>query len=473
MQLDILESRRPFWEALEAHGTTTALIDVRSGRRMSYLALAMLADTMGRPPAPGCAGLTILAARNDVGGVAALLGLLRARRPVLVMDAERAGSALSELIETYRPAAVIVPTDLDCGMGPNSASFSETMGYRVFGCPEAAAIHPDLCMMILTSGSTGSPRAVRLSWRNLATSAAQIQNGLGLKADDRAPLHLPMHYVYGLSVLCSHLRAGGALLVGMPSLLDRQFWEAAGEHGATSLSGVSFTFDMLRDLGARWQAPPSLRRLMHSGDRLTQATLDWAMGLGGSALDFYRMYGMSEACSRMAILPSEDLRRHGQSVGRAVAMGRFSLIEGGEIVYEGPNVMMGYAQGADDLGRGSELNNVLRTGDLGYLDSEGRLYIQGRISRIAKIMGVRVSLDDIEAILERHVAVLAQASDTSLTILHESVDRALFSKAVAELARKLRVPPKSIHVEQVDTLARNAAGKLLRPQPGTSVPKRD
>jgi acyl-CoA synthetase (AMP-forming)/AMP-acid ligase II len=470
MRAEVLGATPPFWQSLEIYETAPALIDARSGHTINYKDLAVLADMVVRRRRSVESGLTILAARNDLGGVAVLLGLLRARRAVLLVEAERAASDLARLVDTYRPGAVIAPADVLHAPQGADVTIIEGIGYQTFDLAQAAPIHPELGLMILTSGSTGSPRAVRLSWRNLASSAAQVQQGLALDVGDRAPLHLPIHHVYGLSVLFSHLRAGGAVLTDMPSLLDRSFWEAAGAHGVTSLPGVSFTFEILRSLGGRWQPPPTLRRLTHSGDRLSQASLDWALGLDRACFGFFRMYGMSEACSRMAILPASEFHDHAQSVGAAVTMGRFSLTDEGEIIYAGPNVMMGYAHQAEDLGRGPELQGILHTGDLGCLDAAGHLYISGRRSRIAKIMGARISLDDVEAVLERHTPVVAQASDTGLTILHEPVDKARFSAAVADLARMLRVPPKLIRLQEVTVLARNSAGKLLKVQPESCVP---
>lgn len=111
------------------------------------------------------------------------------------------------------------------------------------------------------------------------------------------------------------------------------------------------------------------------------------------------MYGQTEATARMAVLPPERLADKLGSAGLALPGGRLEADDDGEILYHGPNVMMGYADTADDLSRGDDLGGVLRTGDLGRVDPDGFLHITGRLKRMAKIFGIRVNLDDVERML--------------------------------------------------------------------------
>ncbi len=118
---------------------------------------------------------------------------------------------------------------------------------------------------------------------------------------------------------------------------------------------------------------------------------------------FFVMYGQTEATARMAVLHHDDVPRKLGSVGRVIQGGRvcIQICEAkedpdGEIVYRGPNVMLGYAEGRDDLSLGDRLQRVLHTGDTGRLDAEGFLYVTGRTKRMVKVAGKRVSLDEIE-----------------------------------------------------------------------------
>jgi len=128
------------------------------------------------------------------------------------------------------------------------------------------------------------------------------------------------------------------------------------------------------------------------------------------------MYGTTEAAPRMATLPPARLAEKLGSVGLALPGGSFSL-DGEEVVYHGPNVMMGYAETAADLAKGDEMGGVLHTGDLGRLDDEGFLFITGRAKRIGKVFGVRINLDDVEL----NFAVVAVPGGDQLIVYAEGI----------------------------------------------------
>ena len=127
---------------------------------------------------------------------------------------------------------------------------------------------------------------------------------------------------------------------------------------------------------------------------------------------FFVMYGQTEATARIAYVPPDRLSEKLGSAGIAIPGGRLSIepagagtMDGpvtGEVVYEGPNVMLGYATGSGDLALGDELGGVLRTGDIGYLDEDGFLFLVGRSKRIAKVFGLRINLDEVEAAMREH-----------------------------------------------------------------------
>ena len=262
-------------------------------------------------------------------------------------------------------------------------------------------LHPDLALLLSTSGSTGSPKLVRLSRSAVRSNAAAIATYLDLTDADRGILTLPLHYCYGLSILTSHLYAGAATIVTDWSVLDPCLWDLAAEHGATGLAGVPHTFDQLDQLGFPDLA--SLRYVTAAGGKLAPERVTDLVGLGRSrGWDFYVMYGQTEATARMAYLPPELADEYPQAVGVAIPGGSLR-VDGrqtrdggvGELVYSGPNVMMGYAHGPADLAAGPELTE-LRTGDLAREVGPGVFEVVGRTSRFAKIFGLRLDLDEIE-----------------------------------------------------------------------------
>ena len=268
-------------------------------------------------------------------------------------------------------------------------------------------VHPDLALLLSTSGSTGSPKLVRISRRNLLTNAGAIVDFLGLGENDRAITSLPLHYCYGLSVLHFHLLAGAGVVLTDASVVDPCFADALRDHRVTNLAGVPHTFEMLERAGTDRVRVPSLRLLTQAGGRMApDAVTRWTSRAESWDAQFYVMYGQTEATARMAFLPPDLAVRRPAAIGRAIPGGELRLepVDGqpddvGELVYRGPNVMMGYAQQPDDLAEGALLDE-LRTGDLARFHADDGVFeIVGRRSRFVKPFGLRIDLDQVEQVV--------------------------------------------------------------------------
>ena len=376
---------------LREHGQNIALI-ADDGQRLTYLELADAVDAQAAM-LTGPARLVIIEADNSIACVVAYLACMQARHPVILCEP---GSTASDprTAVTYGAARV----------------FREAAGSWRFESLETALPikpHPDLCVLLSTSGTTGSPKLVRLSSENIQANASSIALYLGLDSTERAITSLPLYYSYGMSVLNSHLHAGAAVLLTNKSVADQEFWTFFGNEQATSLSGVPFTFDLLERVGFRSQNYPALRYLAQAGGRLPAERVrlyaEWAQA---SRRQLFVMYGQTEASPRMAYVPPAQLLDNADTIGIPVPGGSFDLIgeDGlpvqasdapGELVYRGPNVMMGYAETAADLARDKD-TFALRTGDLACRKENGCYYIIGRKSRFSKIVGLRISLDEVE-----------------------------------------------------------------------------
>jgi acyl-CoA synthetase (AMP-forming)/AMP-acid ligase II len=280
-----------------------------------------------------------------------------------------------------------------------------------------ADVHPDLALLLTTSGSTGNPKLVRLSRSAVLANAEQIATVLGITADDVAITTLPLFYSYGMSVLHSHLLRGATVVLERTGLMQKDFWAAVTDHGVTSMAFVPYQYEMLRRLRFDPARYPALRSLTQAGGRLrTDLVTDFAQRMATTGGKLFVMYGTTEAGPRMATLPPERLDEKLGSVGPALPGGSFS-VEDDEVVYRGPNVMMGYADTAADLAKGDELGGVLHTGDLGRLDDDGFLFITGRAKRMGKVFGVRINLDDVE----KNFPVAAVAGEDKLQVFAEGV----------------------------------------------------
>ncbi len=297
--------------------------------------------------------------------------------------------------------------------------------------------------MMSTSGSTGAPKLVRLSNRNLDANARSIAEFQRLSSADRGITSLPLHYCYGLSVLNAHLSVGASVVLTELSVVDPCFWNAMQRHAVTNLAGVPHTFELIEQVGSERMALTSLRLVTQAGGRMRPEMVRRLASLGQRlGWDLLVMYGQTEATARMAYLPADLAFDHPDRVGVAVPGGSISiracpdldLDPGvGEVVYRGPNVMMGYAEAPSELARGAELDELV-TGDLGRIDEHGLLEIVGRRNRFAKLFGLRVDLARLEHDLsERGIEAVCASDDVRLLVAVESPDPSV-ADTVAELA---------------------------------------
>jgi acyl-CoA synthetase (AMP-forming)/AMP-acid ligase II len=330
-----------------------------------------------------------------------------------------------------------------------------------------AGLHPELALLLSTSGSTGSPKLVRLSRGNVLANARSIADYLDLRDSDVAITSLPLHYCYGLSVLHSHLLVGGSVVLTDLSVGDACFWELAAGTGVTGLAGVPHTYALLDavDFGAGvLPGLPALRYLTQAGGRMAPDRVREYAGLAGEhGVDLFVMYGQTEATARMAYLPPELAVDHPDTIGVPVPGGSFRLAPApgapgcGELVYSGPNVMMGYAESLADLARGPELSE-LHTGDLARVTDAGLVQVVGRLDRQAKVLGHRVDLDRVEALLAD--AALGVRLVARPDCLWAFVTGARARSAVRdEVASVTGLRGAAIRVVALDELPVTAAGK--------------
>jgi acyl-CoA synthetase (AMP-forming)/AMP-acid ligase II len=371
--------------------------------------------------------LVLVRTRADAASAIAYLTAVRAGHAVILLEADADPTAI---IEAYDPRYVITGDQVEV---------------REDAAP--ADLHPDLRVLLSTSGSTGSPKLVRLTERNVQANAASIAEYLQLDPGERAIQSLPLSYSYGLSVLNSHLHAGASVAFTPHSVIRPEFWADFRRHEATSFAGVPYAYAMLERIGMRDMDLPTLQTMTQAGGRLDPEV---AKRFAGHRR-FFVMYGQTEATARIAYVPPERLADKPGSIGIAIPGGELS-VEDGELVYRGPNVMMGYASERADLARGDELGGVLHTGDLGYVDDDGFFFVTGRAKRIAKVFGQRINLDEIEAAIDGPAG--AVAGDDRIDVFAE---RGADARA---LAARFRLPPRSLRVHEIERLPLKSSGKI-------------
>jgi acyl-coenzyme A synthetase/AMP-(fatty) acid ligase len=335
---------------------------------------------------------------------------------------------------------------------------------------ESKKLHPDLALLMTTSGTTASRKVVRLTKNNIVSNAKSITDYLNIKMDDRAITTMPMSYSYGLSIINSHLYNGASIVVTDKTLLKREFWELWTKYRPTSFSGVPYLYEVLMKLDFEDRLLPELRYLTQAGGRLRQ---EFATKIVESCerkgVEMYFMYGQTEASPRMGYLPPEYAKKKG-SIGLAIPSGKFWLeddlgivVNGagvvGELIYQGPNVGMGYAESLEDLNNPDENNGVLRTGDLAKRDRDGFYYLIGRKTRFVKLFGNRVDLDDLEGLISSTgCECVCIGNEESVKIFLTDGD---CEANVRTVLSKLGIHRKVAEIKKIKRIPRNEFGKIM------------
>lgn len=395
--------------------------------------------------------LVLLEATNDVDSLVAYLAALSGGHPVILVPGDKP-SAIESIRDAFDPDVVLA-----AGLGngqPRLQEIRPASGHE---------LHPDLALCLSTSGSTGSPKLVRLSHRNLEANAAAIAEYLAIGPGDRAVTTLPMSYCYGLSVLNSHLLTGASVVLTDLSVVDPCFWDLFRSTGATSFAAVPYTFDLLERVGFSEMDLPQLRYVTQAGGRLAPDLVQRYAELGRDrGWNLFVMYGQTEATARMAYLPPAVAAQNPSRIGIPVPGGEFRIepvpgLEHGELVYTGPNVMLGYAEQPADLGTGRSVHE-LRTGDLARLHPDGLYEVVGRRSRFIKIAGLRIDLGRVEHILAAlGVHAVSAGRDEQLVVAVEGDHEPDLLRKV--LARELGIPRGAVNMYAVEKLPRLNSGK--------------
>lgn len=455
--------------------------------------------------------VVFLLATNTFASVAAYAGCLNHRIVPVMLDANQHTALLAEMLAAYKPSALWVPEnrledflaatstpqggeapgqvlpEARPGQGIEAAGknprFEEA--YRSHGYVLLRALSPcpfplceELALLITTSGSTGSPKLVRQSYKNLLANTASIIEYLHITKKERAITSLPMNYVYGLSVINTHLFAGATLILTQLNCYSPKFWKLCQEEAVTSFAGVPFMYEMLAKLKVlKTRELPALRTLTQAGGKLSpELHRQFAEYAANAGKSFVVMYGASEATARMGYLPPEMALEKTGSMGVVIPGGRFELLnaegepvedesETGELVYYGDNVTLGYAERGEDLALGDVNQGRLATGDMARRDADGYYYIVGRKKRFVKLLGKRLNLDELERNLKNELATIDVACAGKDDLLQVFLTKeSLVEAATSYVFDKVGVSRGLFRVLVIPEIPKNPSGKTLYSQ---------
>lgn len=391
--------------------------------------------------------------RNDYKTIVHYVAALQAGHAVMLINDDLAVAMLENIVTHYAPAFLLGATTHDAYEEITEQFFKKRQ-------QPTYSVHKDLALLLSTSGTTGSPKYVRLSYKNIQANTESIVDYLELDEHERPVINLPLSYSYGISIVNSHLQVGATLLLTSKSVKLPSFWYFVNEFKGTSIAGVPFTYQLLNRLGFLDMELPSLKTLTQAGGHLDAYLVDkFNQYAVATNRKFYVMYGQTEAAPRIAYVQYERLADKLGTIGIPVPGGRFELADTDELYYYGDNVMMGYATEARDLANGDEYDGCLPTGDLATIDEEGYATLIGRMKSFIKIKGLRINLHDVEKTVAKKfgVTVACVGNDQQLVAVIEHGDASRVKRFLCQL---YNLHANSVQVESVEELPHLHTGKV-------------
>jgi long-chain acyl-CoA synthetase len=442
----------------------------------------------------------ILLAESNYFWVIAYLGSLLAGLVCVPLPPTIAAEDLAYIVEATEARSAFVQTGLIPRAGPQLRHVSLMSDGQVGRllpagsknrgdlCAQAAAlglprIFPDdLAAIMFTSGSTGRPRGVMISHGNIIANTDSIIEYLALTERERLMTVLPFHYCFGTSLLHTHLRVGGSLIIDRRFMFPEKVLERMHDTQCTGFAGVPSHYQILLHRSAlKKMSFPHLRYVQQAGGHLAPAFIR-ELREALPTTQIFIMYGQTEATARLSYLPPDMLRAKEGSIGKGIPAVTLQVLNGsgqpvrpgeiGEIVAEGKNIARGYWRAADETARKFH-NRKLYTGDLATVDEDGFIWIVDRASDFLKCGGKRVSCRAIEEVLLGSDSLLeAAVVGVPDDVLGEAfkafvVPRRKGATNVEQELREfcrshmpLQVRPKQIVI--LDSLPKNDAGKVMK-----------
>ena len=458
-----------FYDDLEVFGNSIAVV-TDSFEEISYSQLIHQADELKQFFSHK--SLVFSFSSNCIESLVGYVGFLRAKVVPLLISPNIHSDLFDNLLKAYKPDFIWLSNTKQL----NLEGYNQVYTFRNYNLYQLSSstvqnINPDLALLLSTSGSTGSPKLVRQSYKNITTNASSIAQYLKISPKDRPITTLPMSYTFGLSIIKSHLLKGSTIILTDKPLVDKTFWASLKANRASTFSGVPFTFSMLKKLGFGRMNLPTIKYLTQAGGKLNENLVSYfGSECEKKGIEFIVMYGQCEATARMSYLPAKFATTKPRSIGIAIPGGNFSLDDEsgdkiteaeciGELIYTGDNVTMGYAVNYKDLSKSDENNGILKTGDMAKRDQDGFYYVVGRKKRFLKIFGNRINLDEIENLLiGSGVNAVCGGEDESLKIFITDQDRMIETQQFVSDYTGLH--SSGFKVIFIETIPRNDYGRI-------------
>ncbi|MBZ9687607.1 AMP-binding protein [Clostridium estertheticum] len=342
-------------------------------------------------------------------------------------------------------------------------------------------IEEDVAVILFTSGSTGSPKGVMLTHYNLMYNTNSIIEYLKLSVQDRVEMVLPFYYCYGTSILHTHFRVGGSIVINNRFMFPQTVVEDINKYNCTGFSGVPSNYQiLLRMTDIKHTKLPTLRYVTQAGGKLSEIFISELIN-ALKGVDIFIMYGQTEGTARLSYLPPHLINEKMNSIGKGINGTELVVLnsqgnpvksgEIGEIAARGGNVMKGYFNDKVETEKVIK-QGYLYTGDLAKVDDEGYIYIVSREKNIIKSAGNRISPKEIEdvilqipevvecAVIGVYDDILGEAIKCFVVLLENKAS--INFKYILDFCKKQLPSYKTPrYIEFLKVLPKNSSGKVL------------
>lgn len=412
-------------------------------------------------------GLLFLYNDNQLPGIEVLLNFYGTAHAIALLGQKLHTDFKDRLEAEYRPKYIFDPQRNEI-TGYSLKEFSDTI--KIFlkdDYRHEITINPEIKILLSTSGTTGTPKLVKLSDESLYQNALSILQYMPILESDVVPLNVPINFVYGFSIFTTNCMRAGRIVCSDKDMMQKEFWEELDHYGYSTLGGVPYLYENLNRIGFFRKDSSSLRYLTHTGGVINSELRKTIFSYCNEYhKEFFAQYGQTEAGGRMAYLSTEGLLHEETSIGTPVSGGDFRIDpENDELLFSHSSIFGGYANTLEDLST-YEQPLSLRTGDTARKDHDGIYYITGRIKRIMKLFGIRLNLDEVEFILKNELKgdTFACLNDNDKKIVVMYDDQEINPQFITEtIKNKLRINPQYVRTEYIESFPLSQNGKINYP----------
>ena len=414
--------------------------------------------------------LVLIFCHNEMQSIISYLWTLANNNIAILVNQNLDNDLVENLIKKYSPD-IIITKNFKKFKNYNLKKDINKFFYLKKVSSEKNKFFKDLALLLPTSGSTGSPKFVRISYKNLYYNTKDIINYLEIKSSDTTITTLPFSYTYGMSIINTHVFVPGKIVAYNGTVIERRFFDLIKKWKVNSFGGVPLIFEILKKLKLENFDLSSLKYITQAGGPLSTKLIKFFHNsLKKEKIKFITMYGSTEATSRMSYLPTKFNLTKTSSIGKGLQKS-FKIIhlntgkeikennKIGELVYFGKNVCLGYSLSTKDLILGDQNKGVLKTGDIGFKDKDNFFYVNGRLDRHVKIYDQRINMDDIEKILLLKFSNICVKYKNQKIFIYSDKNHDSF-KIIEFLSSKIKIHKNIINYIKISKLPRNSNGKI-------------